>query len=180
MTQTSVLPEVEQLARSVGEFIQYWGFKRIHGQIWTHLYLSTEPIDAGELIKRLGVSKALISMSLAELANYDVISECGKGPKNTLIYTANKDITKVITNVLRRRERQMLSQVDAACRLVSDLNQQDKDSMQIDTQQVKKLTEIVSHAQMGLSAILSLSDVDMSFWSQLAMSQPLVEAEEVN
>ncbi len=168
MAEKSVLPEVEQLARHIGDFIQYWGFKRIHGQIWTHLFISNEPIDAGELIKRLGVSKALISMSLSELAEYDVIQDCGKGPKNTIVYTANKDVTKVITNVLRRREKQMISQADAACRLVRELPQNDKTSMNLSEEQLAKLSELITNAQAGLTAILSFDEVDMSFWSTLA------------
>lgn len=64
---------IETLAEQVGSFIQYWGFKKIHGQIWTHVWLAKNPIDATTLVLRLEVSKALISLAIKDLVHYDVI-----------------------------------------------------------------------------------------------------------
>ena len=49
----SPYPELDELAEFVGEFIQYWGFKRIHGKIWAHLFLSEVPLDATTLVSSL-------------------------------------------------------------------------------------------------------------------------------
>lgn len=162
-----VTPEMEQLSLQIGNFIQYWGFKKIHGQIWSHLYLSAEPLDAGELIRRLNVSKALISMSISELLEYDVILERGKGPRNTLVYVANPDVTSVILNVLRRREKQILAQVESAHRLVEFLSDQEKKDSGMSKERISRLGELIHQAQGGLAALLSLCMLDLNFWSKI-------------
>src|SRR5258708_3849854 len=73
MIQLEYPHEIESLSNEIGKFIHHWGFKKIHGKIWTHLYLSETPLDAGTLMKRLDVSKALMSLSLRDLLKYKVI-----------------------------------------------------------------------------------------------------------
>src|SRR6185312_12078365 len=114
-------PELEELANEVGDFICYWGFKRIHGRLWTHIYLAKTPLDAGRLMQRLKVSKALISLSLNDLLKYEVIHEAEKSPRGTQTYVANPDVLDVILNVLRRRERKMLAKAETSHRMLSSL-----------------------------------------------------------
>jgi DNA-binding transcriptional regulator GbsR (MarR family) len=142
-----VSPEFEELADNIGTFIEYWGFKRIHGKIWAHLFLSPEPLDAGELRTRLKVSKALISMSLSDLLKYDVVRELGKGPKNTLVYSANPDYARVIANVLRARERRILSRVQASFKAIPS-------DTALDSKRLKILGEMIQNASKILDAII--------------------------
>ncbi|MGA3762246.1 ArsR family transcriptional regulator, partial [Bacillus velezensis] len=85
-------PELEDFAEQIGQFIEYWGFKRVHGRLWVHLMLSEAPLDASQLIRRLRVSKALVSMSLGDLLEYDVIEEAGKSARGTQLYRAREDV----------------------------------------------------------------------------------------
>lgn len=117
-------PELEELASEVGEFICYWGFKKIHGRIWTHIYLAEQALDAGQLMQRLKVSKALISLSLNDLLKYDVILEAGKSSRGTQTYLPNPDVLDVILNVLRRRERKMLTKAETSHKMLSSLSEE--------------------------------------------------------
>ncbi len=96
--------EVSELAEQVGNFTHHWGFKRIHGRIWLHLFVSQEPLDAGGLIRRTGVSKALMSMSLQELLALNWIRPAGKSASKTQLFEINADIAAVLSGVLRGRE----------------------------------------------------------------------------
>ena len=80
-----------QVAESVGRFIEYWGFKKIHGQIWTLIFLADRPVDANYLKHSLSVSKALVSMSLKDLIHYNVVYETEKTGA-TQTYMANTNI----------------------------------------------------------------------------------------
>ncbi|MCC7440026.1 MAG: hypothetical protein IT285_00245 [Bdellovibrionales bacterium] len=100
--------EVEEFADLVGDFMEYWGFKHVHGRIWAHLYLSPEPLSAVMLSRKLGVSKALVSLAMADLARFDVIQEAGRGAKRTVLLKANPNLQAVIQNVLRAREMLLL------------------------------------------------------------------------
>ena len=159
-------PELESLSEQIGEFIQYWGFKRIHGRIWTHLFLSEEPLDATELRVRLKVSKALISMSIGDLLEYEVVEEMGKSERGTLLYRANPNVTDVVLNVLRRRERKMIAQIEAAFKLLRDLRKEDKLALKIDSRQVKTMGEMIEGAEATLDALISMDSVSFEMLRQ--------------
>ncbi len=150
------LPEMKYLSELVGEFMEYWGFKKIHGRIWTFVYLSERPIDARALIKNLGVSKGLISLAMKELLDYNVLIESGMSPEGTRLYTANPDLQKVITNVLRQRERVMMGKVVAAFNHVKKLPKEDLATHYISTNKLKDLEKFLKNGEKGLEAIMGL------------------------
>lgn len=159
---------MEQLAEQVGLFMKYWGFKEIHGRIWSHLYVSKEPLDANALICKIGVSKALISLSLKDLLQYSVVEEKGKSPSGTLLYAANPDVTSVILNVLRCREKKMLGLAEAAQKMVSELSDREKELYKIDPDRLKSLGQMIQEARSTLESILDLAEVDFSHWRDLS------------
>src|SRR6478609_9407227 len=149
-------PELEDLASEVGDFICYWGFKKIHGRLWTHIYLSNEPLDAGQLMQRLRVSKALISLSLNDLLRYDVIIENGKSARGTQTYVANPDVLDVILNVLRRRERKMLAKAETSFRMLSELSSENLDRANCQADRIQSLGRMIVQAQDALTSLLEL------------------------
>lgn len=102
------------LACRVGDFIQYWGFKKIHGQVWLQVFLASQPLDATTLTQRLKCSKGLVSLAIKDLLNYNVIQQCGKSGRRMVYYRSNPDLTEVILNVLRQREAVMLENIKNA------------------------------------------------------------------
>ena len=149
-------PELEELADQIGSFIQYWGFKKIHGKIWAHLYVSAEPLDTAELMKRLKVSKALMSFSIRDLLSYDVIQEVSKGRHGTVYYRANPDLSGVILNVIRGREKKMMAQISASQKLLRDMPPAIKNEFKIDPSQVQKLGEVIENASQALELFITM------------------------
>ena len=103
--------QFDRLANLIGDFLHYWGFKKIHGQVWLHIFLSDRPVDASTLVKRLKVSKSLISMAINELMEHQVIELCAKGHKRTVYFRSNPQIMSVIVRVLKNREQVMLDNI---------------------------------------------------------------------
>lgn len=168
MSETVVIPpELEDLANEVGDFICYWGFKKIHGKIWTHIFLSAQPIDAGQLMQRLAVSKALISLSLNDLLRYDVILESGKSSRGTQTYVANPDVLDVILNVLRRRERKMIAKAETSHKMLSSLNPESLRRAALSSERIQAIGVIISQAQNALLSLLELSTVDLKGWEEI-------------
>jgi DNA-binding transcriptional regulator GbsR (MarR family) len=154
--------EFDDVAERVGEFIQYWGFKRIHGKIWTHLYLSSVPLDATTLVRRLRVSKALVSFSMRDLLEYNVIREVARGRGRTVLFEANPDVTSVILNVIRLRELKMMSTVRLAA---ERLNQHSSDAlleMKISGKKLDDLRGMIESAENFLHFILSADGMEQS------------------
>jgi DNA-binding transcriptional regulator GbsR (MarR family) len=165
-----IAPELQEVAKEIGEFIEYWGFKNVHGRIWTHLFLSNKPLDAGDLIDRLKVSKALVSMSIAELTEYDVIRIAGKGEHGTVTYESNPDIMTVISNVLRKRERRLLGRISSSIRILRELKDVSpnprSESCELSCPRIETLAEMVHTAEKALDGMLLMSDVSFDCWRQ--------------
>jgi len=103
--------EVRRLSLSIGQFIRYWGFRRIHGAIWAQLYLSSQPLNCTQLAANLGLSKALVSPALDELIHHKLIKEEAPPDEKTKVYSAVENVGDVIKHVLKTREAKMLRQI---------------------------------------------------------------------
>lgn len=160
----NITPEWDQLALEVGRFMRYWGFKVIHGRIWTHIYLSQTPLDAGTLIERFKLSKALMSLSLHDLLRSHVILEGPKSPKGTQTYVANPEVLNVILNVLKRREKPMLAEIKAAHERLTAATQARPEDSQVHPARLNQLGQMIHQAQVTLEAILEVSHLDLRAW----------------
>lgn len=147
---------LQKLSLSVGNFIRYWGFRRIHGAIWTQLYLSKTPLSCTDLTARLGLSKALISPALDELCQYKLITEAPAPNEKTKVYKAAENINEVIQHVLRTREAKMLKQITNDFSAFSDM---ENESDAIDSSRVESLGEMIIAANLMLEIMLSQKDI---------------------
>lgn len=152
--QEKTPPELEDFADQIGFFMEYWGFKKVHGQIWAHIYLSSKKLDASDLMQRLGISKALVSISLKELMDFGVIEEVGKSSRGTRIYQATDDITKPIIETLRRRERRLMSRILSTYSLLARLEDEDCKMMGIEKSRLDYLGHLIQLADIGLEHVI--------------------------
>ena len=156
----TVPKEVELLADQVGSFIQYWGFKKIHGQIWAHVWLAKTPIDATTLVRRLQVSKALVSLAIKDLIHYDVIRILGQGDRRKLLLIPNEDTHTVISNVLRQRETQMLNEISKSQEALSSLDPESQAKIDLHIERLEQMKVMTQMAQFALSALIK-SNLDI-------------------
>jgi DNA-binding transcriptional regulator GbsR (MarR family) len=156
---------LSKLATSVGDFIRYWGFRRIHGQIWTYVYLNSEPMSGAELTRVLGVSKALVSPALSELVKYKLILVSG-GDKKTKLYSANPDIYRVICDVLTKREKKLLSKTQANFEDFKKEMAGQANSLQV--ARMNELGSLISAGEITIEFVLkNLSSQGLTLWKLL-------------
>lgn len=156
------LPELQELSEQIGEFIHYWGFKRVHGRIWTQLFLSDKPLDSADLVRQMKISKALVSISVRELLEYEVITEAGKSDRGTNLYSVNPDILQVILNVLRGREKRLLSRIQGAHEALERVSHEDKVANEISPERLGKLKQLVGDASSALEGLIALKSVNFA------------------
>jgi DNA-binding transcriptional regulator GbsR (MarR family) len=97
-------PAVLKVADAVGALIEAWGFKRNMGRMWTVLYLEDHPLTASDLGERLGLSSGAVSMLLAELLQWGVVTKAWVVGERREHYEAETSIWKVVSRVFRERE----------------------------------------------------------------------------
>jgi DNA-binding transcriptional regulator GbsR (MarR family) len=149
-----VLTELEEFASEVGQFMEYWGFKKVHGQIWCHIYLSQTPLDAAELMRRLRISKALVSISLKELLDFAVIEEAGKSERGTRLYKAREDLGATILDTLRRRERKMMARIRTSHSLLERLDPQELQDHGVEQKKVALLGMLIRLVEQSLDQMI--------------------------
>lgn len=180
--KNKIIPELKELEELVGTFMQYWGFKKIHGRIWTHLYTSSEPLDSQTLITRLKVSKGLMSLAVRDLLEYEVIVPVSTGKHGVTFYQANPDVMSVITNVLRKREAVMLSSVSSCIERISSNSKTELTNAQLDLNKIENIKKMTESAQGLLNMFIMHScqntgPENIGIFSELKFeSNPTIEA----
>lgn len=87
---------------AVGAFIEGWGFRSIHGRVWSLLALRKTPMAQAEIAETLAVSRSLVSLAISELSEHGLVrptSDARNAP-----YEAILDVWPTITDVIRSRE----------------------------------------------------------------------------
>lgn len=103
---------VLHVCEAVGAFIEYWGFKSIHGRVWTLLALRARPMAQAEIAVTLGVSRSLISGAVSELVGHGLVRAVGD--HRNAPYEAVMDFWPTIADVLRGREWMLLERARMA------------------------------------------------------------------
>jgi DNA-binding transcriptional regulator GbsR (MarR family) len=150
--ETEYLPkELDETCLEVGSFVEYFGFKQVEGRIWTHTLLAKRDLCARDYMHRTGISKGLVSISIARLLEYKVLSVSREEGK-TQYYQVNMDITSVIKDVLRNRERKILSEIYSSLMLLSNISESEKRN--IDLKRLKYLKGLVNNAKIVLDTLI--------------------------
>jgi HTH-type transcriptional regulator, glycine betaine synthesis regulator len=97
-------PSEQLLSDALGRLMEFWGFKRHMGRIWTVLYLSDEPLGATELRDKLQLSAGSVSMALNELLRWGVIKKLWVHGQRRDHFVAESNLWKMVSRVFRERE----------------------------------------------------------------------------
>lgn len=92
-------------ADAVGDVIEYWGFRKALGRVWTVLYLSDEPLPAATVGEQLSMSTGSVSMALSELQRWGVVRRVWLPGERREFFEAETDLWKMISKVISERER---------------------------------------------------------------------------
>src|SRR5688572_30210744 len=153
------MAQVLELSGLVGDLMEFWGFRRPLGQIWTWLYFSETPQSATQLQEALGLSSGTISTSLKELRHWGAVRSITRPGKNADVFTVESEILSVLLKVLRERELEMVS------RAIRVLESAVRSKVEGVTSQafVAKIERLLLFARAGhalLSSLLSLRSPD--------------------
>lgn len=99
-----------EVADTVGRLMEFWGFKRPMGRMWTLLYLSPAPLGAAELGEQLKMSAGAVSMTLNELLKWGAVKKSWRPGERRDFYEAETGIGKLVQRVLRERELELVRQ----------------------------------------------------------------------
>lgn len=151
------MPEsIQVLVEQIGEFIQYWGFRKVDGMIWALIYLSAKPLSGQDLADRLELSKGMVSISLNTLLQYGVVKTSGRGSGRTTYYESAEDLDSVITSVLKSREAEMLKRTHASARQLQSLKHSPRLKDDFSPQRIQSMSRMINRGSKLLNLIIRL------------------------
>jgi DNA-binding transcriptional regulator GbsR (MarR family) len=95
-------------ADAVGRLMEFWGFRRHMGRLWTILYLSPEPMTTTELAETLQLSSSAVSLSLGELVHWGAVRKTWRPGERKDFYQAESSVWKLLRRVYERRELNLI------------------------------------------------------------------------
>jgi DNA-binding transcriptional regulator GbsR (MarR family) len=95
---------------TMGRLAEFWGFTRTQGRLYGALFLSQKPMTQKDIVEKLGISAANVSMSLNGLLRWGAVHKVYEKGSRQVHYTAEPEIRKIIRSVLGGRERQELTE----------------------------------------------------------------------
>lgn len=140
-----------------GAFIEWWGFKAIHGRVWTLLALHQGPMPQNVIAQTLGVSRALVSQAIAELLEFGLVQPISS--HRNAPYEATVDVWPTISDILRTREWMLLESARVALDSAiheAKLQKAAGYPLTFDIEQMRMLMRMTESAQSFLKMIVGL------------------------
>ncbi len=162
-------PSEAAASDAIGSLIEFWGFKRNMGRVWTVLYLSPDPLSSEDLRHALSLSSGAVSMTLSELSRWGVVRKVWIQGQRRDFYTAEVQLWRMISRVFNEREKsevvaaieafeRVLRQVDAVRRSATDPAARARAELQ--HERVSQLLELARLGRRLIDALVSTAKVD--------------------
>ena len=153
----------------IGRLIEFWGFKRNMGRVWTVLYLSPEPLSAEDLRYALRLSTGAVSMTLSELSRWGVVRKVWIQGERKDFYTAEVQLWRMISRVFNEREKsEVIGAIEAFEEALRQLDRVRKTGADTATRaraelQYERISQLLELARLGrrlIDALVSTAKVD--------------------
>lgn len=88
-----------------GEMGSRWGINRTVGQIYAVLFLSAEPLNAEQIMERVGCSRSNVSMALKELQSWNLVRLKHLPDDRRDYFTTPGDLWEIVRTLVAERKK---------------------------------------------------------------------------
>ena len=120
-------PLVQTFVLHFGEMGSRWGINRTVGQIYALLYLSKEPLNAEDIVERLGVSRSNVSIGLKELQSWNLVRLQHKPGDRRDYFATPDDIWQIVRTLVEERKKR---EIDPTMTLLREVLMQEPASVE--------------------------------------------------
>jgi DNA-binding transcriptional regulator GbsR (MarR family) len=149
----------------LGQLADYFGFSKVMGQLYGALLLSPEPLSLDDLMEKLDISKASVSMNLRTLEHMGMVRQVwvrGGGGRRKY-YEAETDFWQIISNILSGREMRdvdralsvMEHDVERLSKGMSQMSTEDQNLAQLYLDRIAQIQSLFRFAQLIITSILA-------------------------
>lgn len=130
-----------------GRAAEFWGFTRTMGRVYCALFLSPSSMTQADLVQRLGISAANVSMSLKGLLRWGAVHRTFESGGRKMLYTAEPELRTVVRNIIGGREQSTLQRATADLKEALELVQTQKRSGVVPTPDEDVVIERIQHLE---------------------------------
>jgi DNA-binding transcriptional regulator GbsR (MarR family) len=161
----------DSMLDGLGQLANYFGFNKVMGQLYGALLLSSRPLCLDDMVERLGISKANVSMNMRTLENMGMVRQVwvrGSSGRRKY-YEAETDFWQIITNIISGRE---MRDVDRALAVMEEnvnrlragmpeMASEDRKLAELYIERIGQMQALFRFAQIIITSILArVGEVD--------------------
>lgn len=163
----------DSMLDGLGQLADYFGFSKVMGQLYGTLLLSDEPLCLDDMMDRLGISKASVSMNMRSLEHMGMVRQVwvrgGSGRRK--YYEAETDFWQIFSNVLSGREMRdveralsvMEENKERIAASLDGMSDDEKELAQLYLERIGQMQSLFRFAQLIINSILSqVNNIDVS------------------
>jgi DNA-binding transcriptional regulator GbsR (MarR family) len=138
----------EKFIQAWGTLGSSWGINRTMAQVHALLLISPEALSAEDIMNELNISRGNANMNVRALIDWGLVSKEYKSGERKEFFSAEKDIWKVATQVMKERRKRELEPVLKVLNEVSLIDGDKKDK------HIKAFTDAID----GIQGVVSKAD----------------------
>lgn len=159
----------DSMLEGLGQLADYFGFSKVMGQLYGTLLLSPDALSLDDMMERLSISKASVSMNMRSLEHMGMVRQVwvrgGSGRRK--YYEAVTDFWQIISNLFSSRE---MRDVERAISVMDDNSDTLKAGMATMSEEERKIAELYIARMEQLQGLFRLA--------QMIISTVLAQADE--
>ncbi len=151
----------DSMLEGLGQLADYFGFSKVIGQLYGTLLMSAGPLSLDDMMERLDISKASVSMNMRTLEHLGMVRQVwvrGRGGRRKY-YEAETNYWQVITGILNGRE---MRDVERAIAVMEENSQNLAKSMQQMTAEEQAAARLYTERMVQLQALFQFARVLIS------------------
>lgn len=168
----------DSMLDGLSQLAAYFGFSKVMGQLYGALFLSASPLSLDDLMERLDISKASVSMNMKTLEHVGMVRQVwvkGGGGRRKY-YEAETDFLQIISNILSGRE---MRDVERAITVMQDntsllrgtmenMTNDERHTAEVYIERMAQMQTMFKFAQVLITQILhKVSDLNIENISQI-------------
>ncbi len=149
----------EKFIQAWGTLGSSWGINRTMAQVHALLLISPEPLSTEEIMQELTISRGNTNMNVRALIDWGLVSKEYKSGERMEFFSAEKDIWKVATQVMKERRKRELEPVLKVLNEVSNIDGDKKDkNIKSFNESIGNIKGVVSKADKTIDAFIKADE----------------------
>lgn len=131
-----------------------WGVNKTMGQVHALLLVSSVPLCADEVMQELQISRGNANMNIRALIDWGLVHKQFKTGERREWFVAEKDIWKVLQNIIAQRKRKELDPMISVLNEISSVESQCAESEEF----CKMVQQLQSYSQRADKALTNFTE----------------------